>query len=209
MFHIDNFKVRLLELSIKSEHDDVIKWNHFPCYWPFVWGIHRSPVNSSHKGQWRGALMFFFDLRLNKRLRKQSWGYWFETLSRPLWRHFNEILISRRYSWLGRSVISHAVCFAILSWVNVYRKLQAQQNMCIFLRYTLNRSYPGALICVVQSHSIMPPYIPWEAQLVWTICDRTTHQLRCSTIYLLTALNLLFCTTDHEPCVEYYICMKW
>ena len=27
-------------------------------YWPFVWGIHRSPVNSPHKGQWRGALMF-------------------------------------------------------------------------------------------------------------------------------------------------------
>ena len=31
----------------------------------------------------------FFDLRLNKRLRKQSWGWWFVTLSRPLWRHFN------------------------------------------------------------------------------------------------------------------------
>ena len=30
----------------------------FPRYWPFVWGIHRWPVNSSHKGQWRGALMF-------------------------------------------------------------------------------------------------------------------------------------------------------
>ena len=29
----------------------------------------------------------FFDLRLNKRLRKQSWGRWFETLSPPLWRH--------------------------------------------------------------------------------------------------------------------------
>ena len=39
-------------------HDDVIKWKHFPRYWPFVRGIHRSPVNSSHKGQWRGALMF-------------------------------------------------------------------------------------------------------------------------------------------------------
>ena len=39
-------------------HDDVIKWEHFPRYWPFVWGIHRSPVNSPHKGQWRGALMF-------------------------------------------------------------------------------------------------------------------------------------------------------
>ena len=39
-------------------HDDVIKWKHFPRYWPFVRGIHRSPVNSAHKGQWRGALMF-------------------------------------------------------------------------------------------------------------------------------------------------------
>ena len=32
--------------------------NSFPRYWPFVWGIHRSPVNSPHKVQWRGALMF-------------------------------------------------------------------------------------------------------------------------------------------------------
>ena len=39
-------------------HDDVIKWKHFPRNWPFVRGIHRSPVNSQHKGQWRGALMF-------------------------------------------------------------------------------------------------------------------------------------------------------
>ena len=29
----------------------------------------------------------FFDLGLNKRLSKQSWGWWFETPSRPLWRH--------------------------------------------------------------------------------------------------------------------------
>ena len=30
-----------------------------------------------------------FDLRLNKRLSKQSWGWWFETLSRPSWRNCN------------------------------------------------------------------------------------------------------------------------
>ena len=41
-------------------HDDVIKWKHFSRYWPFVRGIHRSPVNSPHKGQWRGALMFLW-----------------------------------------------------------------------------------------------------------------------------------------------------
>ena len=42
----------------KIPHDDVIKWKHFLRYWPFVRGIHRSPVNSQHKGQWRRALMF-------------------------------------------------------------------------------------------------------------------------------------------------------
>ena len=41
-------------------HDDVIKWKHFPRYWPFLRGIHRSPVNSPQKGQWRGALIFFW-----------------------------------------------------------------------------------------------------------------------------------------------------
>ena len=41
-------------------HNDVIKWKHFPCYWPFVRGIHRSPVDCHHKDQWRGALMFSF-----------------------------------------------------------------------------------------------------------------------------------------------------
>ena len=32
----------------------------------------------------------FFDLRLNKRWSKQSWGWWFKTQSCPLWRHRNE-----------------------------------------------------------------------------------------------------------------------
>ena len=50
-------------------HDDVIKWKHIPRYWAFVRGIHRwlalfagnSPVTGEfpHKGQWRGALMFY------------------------------------------------------------------------------------------------------------------------------------------------------
>ena len=43
---------------IKVWHDDVIKWKHLPRHRPFLRGIHRSPVNSPHKGQWHGALMF-------------------------------------------------------------------------------------------------------------------------------------------------------
>ena len=41
-------------------HDDVIKWKHFTRYWPFVRGVHRSPVVSPHRGQRRGALMFLW-----------------------------------------------------------------------------------------------------------------------------------------------------
>ena len=139
--HLKHFLCIWSMLKTPTLHDDVIKWKHFPRYWPFVRGIHRSPVNSPHKGQWRGALIFsliclwingwvntdlawwrhqmeafsallaicagnspvpgefpaqrpvtrsfdiFFDLPLNKRLSKQSWGWWFETLSRSLWRH--------------------------------------------------------------------------------------------------------------------------
>ena len=48
----------LNDVVINFLHDDIIKWKHFPRYWPFVQGIHWSPVNSPHKGQWCRALMF-------------------------------------------------------------------------------------------------------------------------------------------------------
>ena len=44
-----------------------------------------------------------FDLRPNKRLSKQSWGWWFETPSCPLWRHRNDV----RYHWAILSSCSH------------------------------------------------------------------------------------------------------
>ena len=47
-----------VNLCVYPEHDDVIKWKHFPRNLPFVRGIHRLPVNSPHKGQWREALIF-------------------------------------------------------------------------------------------------------------------------------------------------------
>ena len=54
-----------------------IQWKHFSRYWPFVRGIHRSAVNSPRN------LDVFFDLRLNKRVSKQPWGWWFEMPSSP------------------------------------------------------------------------------------------------------------------------------
>ena len=76
----------------------------------------------------------FFDLRPNKRLSKQWWGWWFEMLSCPLWRHSNDDVAQVWQSpnqlsntvWLMKCDISppyvyqlqgyswpHAACFAI------------------------------------------------------------------------------------------------
>ena len=64
-FHAAGCPANTLDANLVSiapvyviEPDDVIQWKHFPLYWPSVRGIHRSPMDSPHKGQWRGALMF-------------------------------------------------------------------------------------------------------------------------------------------------------
>ena len=82
-------------IYISCFHDDVIKRKHVPRHWLLYGqfshrGIHRSPVNSPHTPVTR-SFDVFFDLRLNKRLSKQSRRRWFETQSRSLWRHCNVV----------------------------------------------------------------------------------------------------------------------
>ena len=77
---------------ITRAHVDVINWKRFPRYWPFVRGIHRSPVNSPAQRPVTRSFDVFFDLRTNKRLSKQWWDWWFETPSCPLGRHCSERL---------------------------------------------------------------------------------------------------------------------
>ena len=48
------------------------------------------PVNSPHKGHWRGALMFYLICAWINWLSKQPWGWWFETPSWSLWRQCND-----------------------------------------------------------------------------------------------------------------------
>ena len=57
-------------------HDDVIKWKHFRVTGPLCgeFTVHRCAI---------------WYMRLKHRLSKQSWGWWFETPSCPLWRHCN------------------------------------------------------------------------------------------------------------------------
>ena len=82
----------------QKDHGDIIKWQHFPDYWLFA----QRPVTRSFD--------IFFDLRLNKLLSKQWWGWSFETPSRPLWRHCNvpyPLLISCKLYTVIASIQNH------------------------------------------------------------------------------------------------------
>ena len=52
------FDIHLKDYNFSQNHDDVIKRKDLPCYWPFVRGIHWSPVASPYRGEWRGTLIF-------------------------------------------------------------------------------------------------------------------------------------------------------
>ena len=118
-------RARAQRTVIQTLHDDVIKWKNLPRYWPFVRGIHRSAGNSPVPGELPSqrpvtrSFDVFFYLCLNKRLSKQSWGWWFEKPSCPLWRHCKDILIlscsSCQIFSFNREYIPH-VLHVVLCW---------------------------------------------------------------------------------------------
>ena len=57
-FWLDSVPPHTLEIL----HDDVVKWKNFPLCHPFVRRIHWPPLDSPHKGHWRGALMFLWSV---------------------------------------------------------------------------------------------------------------------------------------------------
>ena len=84
-------------------HHDVTKWKHFPAL--LVLCVGNSPVTSKLPTQ-RPVTRSFdvsFKMRLNKRLSKQSWGWWFDMPSRLLWRHRNAHLCCH-WCWRWTSI---------------------------------------------------------------------------------------------------------
>ena len=81
----------------KVYHSVVIWWRHQMETFSALLAI--CAGNSSGTGEFPAqrpvarSFEVFFDLHLNKQLSKQSWGWWFETISCSLWRHCNEVHI--------------------------------------------------------------------------------------------------------------------
>ena len=83
-----------LKLSIKKHEIQYIAWwSHQMETFAALLAIcsENSPVPGEFHTQRPVTWSFdvYFDLCLNKRLSKQSWGWWFETLSSTLWCHRN------------------------------------------------------------------------------------------------------------------------
>ena len=152
-------------------------WRHqmetFPRYWPFVRRIHRSPVNSPHKGQWRGTLLFSLICALNKRLSKQSRYLWFGTPSRPLWRHCSgfrkwrgaELVTEDTYKIPNRPRFYLCACpICVIQWfeflvpVNWYRRhhLVILKMIAYFRPNWLGTKYPEV---IHSQHEIRQPCI--------------------------------------------------
>ena len=106
--------VMIMILSIPAEKFSFSRWNLRPfvnvkLFSLNAWRRHQmetissllalcawnSPVNGEFPSQRPAtrSLGVFFDLRPNKRLSKQSWCWWFETLSCPLWRQRNVYMV--------------------------------------------------------------------------------------------------------------------
>ena len=84
-----------------------------------------SPVHGEFPTQRPVTLSFdvFFDMRLNKQLNKQTWGWWFERLSRPLWRHRND---KKSYCLYSDWSFWHS----ILRKVSLFKKKKDDKNNC-------------------------------------------------------------------------------
>ena len=76
----------------------------------------------------------FFDLRLNKRLSKQMWGWWLETPSRSLWRHYNVVQVDSR---VQNHKATSTVYWCIASKLKAARNLYWISNMFLWVEIFL------------------------------------------------------------------------
>ena len=91
----------------------------------------------------------FFDLCLNKRLSKQSWEWWFETLPRPLWRQCNEEGLKMSYD---NYYLRWLLYCSLLTWTQVIHKCYWIHSTTLCFSTSFVNSYywskgSGVLLC--------------------------------------------------------------
>ena len=155
--------------EISSFHDDVIKWRLFSALLALCAG--NSPVTGESSSQRPVTRSFavFFDLRLNKRLGKHSWGWWFDTPSHPLWRHCDVTFqfVSLGCTWtvihifMWIQIITHAIHFPPMFIIAGTERIQDDIQVFVSDRESSIRSRRVSVGFYVRQHIIlwiqMPP----------------------------------------------------
>ena len=106
----------------------------------------------------------FLDLRPNKRLRKQSWGWWFETLSRPLWRHRNVMNVTW-HCW--RCTPMWCLLNAWGCFTNVSRALQNIPSKFVSCRnHTFEKNSKLTICTWAQSHALSSTHTQFQFDIL-------------------------------------------
>ena len=190
---------------------DVIKWKHFPRYWPFLRGIHRSLVNSLHKGQWRRALMFSLicawmngwvnngeagDLRRHRAhydviVMCMNWmsflwlGYpkWKSAIKNNLKKEW-ETSLCNNYRYITSHKIFTGLCFAFRFWLLYHLVFVCYISVWFFLfhRHWDNYMHCNDVIMGVMASQLTSLTIVYSA--VGSDADQRKHQSSASLAFL-------------------------
>ena len=177
-----------------AHHDDVIIWKYLPRYWPFMRGIHRSSVNSPHKGQWHEALMFFSSApepTVQQTMEKLvTWDATALIMTSLLWLWdiivFNGWLWSRHSEIMARvKVIPSIISSAINSTYRYSSSTVAHRPRCIFVSwesFILVSATPGTYIfnifsihCARNSGANYPRWLSFQVELQMHLSQAHNH----------------------------------
>ena len=93
------------------------------------------------------AELGFFYLRLNKRLSKQSWGWWFETLSCSLWRHCDEPIDNW---WHTHSSVDWSLLVQVMTCRLFVVKQSPKSSLSIWPRETASANIYSNVVNFIQ-----------------------------------------------------------
>ena len=168
-------------------HDNGIKGKHFPRYWPFVRGIHRSPVNSPHEGQWRGALMFSFICAwINGWINNRKAG----DLRRHR-AHYDVILMICPQLWLGFHLACGLMLNGLMSTYPLPLKLPSSKWQLFNFSQDPNRNDIVRFAkCVSHTAHSRPQFSPF-AQLQNVCITRCVMYHGCNLTYCTFGRNIV------------------
>ena len=166
--------------------------------------VGNSPVTGEFPAQRpvRRCFDVFFDLRLNKRLSKQSWGWWFETPLRSLWRHCSDEYqhISNGFKMSVQWFLKHSTLFEFGSdQSDSFNK----KNLWIMQEYTL----------IISDIGISGYPFRWESYLTGGVSFtvHVCHLQTDETLFLMRDNFLKFIVTrKQDPLISVFqILLGW